>query len=120
MTGINPRNFKNDSRSLQDIASDILYLPLDKESHGATLPPTTFATCLSDSIDVSREDDSLTQISMYGMGNYVERAEALLKLVQEIAGGKANFLHEEMETLRDALTVVAGELKIRKTHYLEE
>jgi hypothetical protein len=106
-------------RSLQRIASDILTLPLDGPQ-SRMLQPTTFATCLQDNLDPHEPPDTATQLERHGLADFTDRATALLKLLRKIAAGKSSFSRTDMETLKDSLNVVHGELKIRKAYYLEE
>jgi hypothetical protein len=120
MNAISPNNFRRSNRSLQEIADEILHVPLDLPPKYKTTHRTTFETCLQDSIEVCSIEPGLDQLEQFGVVDYDQKAQTLLELLQLIASGKTEFSHAENETLRQSLSIVFAEVKNRKSHYEDD
>lgn len=98
--------FKPDERSAQEIAQAILTLEEKRYKE-------SFHAHLQDAASAARDTPDL-QLEGYGAADFGKRAKGLLRLLHQIAQGKAELddMHDR-ETLMDCLNVTAG---MRKWH----
>jgi hypothetical protein len=120
MANISPDSFRHKKQSLQEIAVDILRMPLDLPPKHASTKRTTLETCLQDSIEICGIEQDLDQLQQFGLSGYDKKARQLLELIQQIAAGKTELSHVESETLRQSLSIVFAEAKNRKAHYEDD
>lgn len=120
MANISPDSFRHKKQSLQEIAVDILRMPLDLPPKHASTKRTTLETCLQDSIELCSIEPRLDQLQQFGLSDYDSKAQQLLELLQRIAAGKTELSHAENEILRQSLSIVFAEAKNRKAHYEDD